>query len=485
MKKIFLVLMIGLISLSIFNGCEDRTELTAPVEPAFTTGSADFTRVVSIGNSLTAGFQSNALFESAQKYSFGSLIAKQTRSANYVQPLISDPGYGGKINLTGFSNTTPPRPMFSYSPAQGGTPLLLTHAAPYNNLGVPGAILYDVMDTTDFATKSVMRANPFFQLVLRNPALGKSIFEQAKNLAPTFLLVWIGNNDVLGYATSGGTRGTDATGKLPSNDAVFGFLYNQMVTRIATELPNTKAVFGNIPNVTSVPYFKAVGPSVAVEIKKAQAVYPTLPGLVYAKTDAPYVGVATVEALASFQTLLTLTSSTYASYLGQPTGKYYVDKGLAIPAGVDTTKPFGFDPTNPFPNEFVLDPDEMTIANNAVTAFNNTISTLVSANTNFALFDANAYMTQLSATGLTIDGIGFGSSFITGGVFSYDGVHLSDQGNAIVANQIINVINTKFSAAIPRINLSTIPGMKFSKKIQLDNLGLPIFPVGALDNLYL
>jgi hypothetical protein len=132
-----------------------------------------------------------------------------------------------------------------------------------------------------------------------------------------------------------------------------------------------------------------------------------------------------------------------------------------------------------------LDPDEMTIANNAVTAFNNTISTLVSANTNFALFDANAYMTQLSATGLTIDGIGFGSSFITGGVFSYDGVHLSDQGNAIVANQIINVINTKFSAAIPRINLSTIPGMKFSKKIQLDNLGLPIFPVGALDNLYL
>lgn len=485
MKKIFLILMIGFISLLIFNGCEDRTELTAPEVPAFTSGTADFTRIVSIGNSLTAGFQSNALFESAQLYSFGSILAKQAKSASYVQPLISDPGFGGRINLTGFSNTTPPRPIFSYSPAQGGTPLMLTHAAPYNNLGVPGAILFDIMDTTDFAAKSVARANPFFQLVLRNPALGNSIFAQAKNLSPTFMVVWIGNNDVLGYATSGGTRGTDATGKLPSDPLVFGFLYNQLVTRIATELPNTKAVFGNIPNVTSVPYFKSVGPSVAAEIKKAQAAFPTLPGLVYAKSTAPFVGVATVESLAGFQTLLTLTSSNYAPYLGQPTGKYYVDKGMAIPTGVDTTKPFGFDPTNPFPNEFVLDPDEITIASNAVTSFNNTISALVNANPNFVLFDANAYMNQVSSTGLTVDGIGFNASFITGGVFSYDGVHLSSQGNALVANRIIEVINAKFGSTIQKVNLQTVPGMKFGKKINYDNLGLPVFPVGALDNLYL
>jgi len=483
MKK-YLSLFTLLLVFSILSGCEDRSELTAPTVPPFSTGTASFTSFVSIGNSLTAGLQSNALYESSQKYSFGAIIAKQV-GANYQQPLISDPGIGGRINLTGFTNTTPPTPIFNYSAPNAGTPLNLNYAAPYNNLGVPGSILYDIMDTTDYTIKSGLRANPFFQIVLRSGAFGKSIFEQAKNLNPTFMTVWIGNNDVLGYATSGGTRGTDATGKLPSDAAVFGFLYNQLVGRLTAELPNTKVVFSNIPDVTSVPYFKVVGPSVGAAIKKVQATIPTLPGLVYATSAAPFVAVADVASLSNFSVMLTLTSSTYAGYLGQPTGKYYVDKGLAVPAGVDTTKPFGFDPTNPFPNEFVLDPSEITIATNAVNAFNNTISTLIASNPNYVLFDANAVLKQIAATGLTIDGIGFSSAFLTGGIFSYDGVHLTDQGSAIVANYIIALINSKFGAAIPKVNLRTIPGMKFSKSISFNEYGLPLIPYDALKNLYL
>lgn len=484
MKKILSVFIVLIASFSLFNGCEDRTELSAPVVPPLSTGTANFTRLVSIGNSLTAGHQSNSLFESAQKYSFGSLLAKQVNSA-YHQPLVSDPGIGGRINLTGFTTTTPASPIFSYSPAAGGNPLNLNHTAPYNNLGIPGAILFDIMDTTDFAQKSIARNNPFFNLVLRNKALGNSIFAQAKALNPTFLVVWIGNNDVLGYATSGGTRGTDQTGKLPSDANVFAFLYSQLVTRIASEMPTAKAVFGNIPNVTSVPFFKTVGPSVAAAIKKAQVTTPAIPGLVYATSASPFRAVASVTSLSSFGTLLTLSSSTHAGLLGQPTGKYYRDKNIALPAGIDTTKPFGFDTANPFPNEYVLDPDEIIVANNAVTSFNNTIKTSVTANNNYALFDANAYMNELSTSGLTVDGFGYTAGFITGGVFSYDGVHLSDRGNGLIVNKIIEVINLKFSATIPRVNLNTLSGLKFSKQVQYDKMGLPIFPLNALSNLYL
>jgi len=48
----------------IFTACEDRSDLTAPGKP--NSGSADFTTMVSIGNSLTAAFANNALYESSQ-----------------------------------------------------------------------------------------------------------------------------------------------------------------------------------------------------------------------------------------------------------------------------------------------------------------------------------------------------------------------------------------------------------------------------------
>ena len=74
MKKIIIALsLLSFIALAII-GCEDYSKITAP---AFSTGTADFTRFVSIGNSLTMGEQSSSVFEMGQMYSFGNIIAKQ------------------------------------------------------------------------------------------------------------------------------------------------------------------------------------------------------------------------------------------------------------------------------------------------------------------------------------------------------------------------------------------------------------------------
>ena len=172
MKK--LITLFAMASLLFFVACEDRSDLTAPSAP--NTGDADFTRIVSIGNSLTAGYQSGSLFESSQVYSFGKIIADQVGSS-YEQPIISEPGIPGKLELHDLSPTISPNPGM-------GSPTNSNYEAPYNNLGVPGAILYDLTDTTDFATKVVERANPFFGVVLRDQQFGKSIIEQALNLNP-------------------------------------------------------------------------------------------------------------------------------------------------------------------------------------------------------------------------------------------------------------------------------------------------------------
>ena len=209
-----------------------------------------------MGNSLTAGYQSGSLYEGAQIYSYGNQIAGQI-GTNFVQPIVSEPGTPGRIEVVSLV------PFVIKTMNGDGQPTNLNYAAPYNNLGVPGSVLYDILDTTNFAAKSTARGNPFFNLVLRNSALGNSAFAQAKNLSPTLLTCWIGNNDVLGFATSGGFKPSE-----PTSSAIFTALYTQLGDALASL--GCQVVVANIPDVTVIPYFNTVGPQVAAVISNFQ-----------------------------------------------------------------------------------------------------------------------------------------------------------------------------------------------------------------------
>ena len=212
-------------------------------------------------------------------------------------------------------------------------------------------------------------------------------------------------------------------------------------------------------------------------------------GFVYQQAGETGIGSgsATQQNLLTGQVLVTLLGSTYATLLGQPTGKFYRDKHFsALPAGIDTTKPFGFHPQNPFPNAYVLDPGEITISNNAVASYNAIIAGLAQT-FSFGLVDINTKFNQFRAadftTGTVINGIVFKTLYVTGGLFSLDGVHPTNQAHAIVANEFIKVINSKFGATIPLIDVSSIPGsLILHKQVNFEN-GYPIIPAGAFDHL--
>ena len=65
-----------------------------------TSGDADFTKFVVVGNSLTAGFQSGGLAKTFQLNSYGAIIARQlgmdsagSMGSAFEQPLFADPGH--------------------------------------------------------------------------------------------------------------------------------------------------------------------------------------------------------------------------------------------------------------------------------------------------------------------------------------------------------------------------------------------------------
>ncbi len=476
MKKLFALIVLTVLSLMIFNACEDRSELAAPPSLGGKSGNADLTKYVAIGNSLTAGYQSGTLYYSAQIYAFPYLIAQQA-GVEITGLKVSDPGLGGRLEIKSLS------PFTLYTNPNAGSPLNLTHPAAYQNLGIPGALAYDVLFATnkDNCASAVFAGtpNPYFDLVLRNSALNIGTqLQQALAQNPTLITLWIGNNDVLGYATSGGTAPS-----APTSATQFQQLFGGICNGISQA--GKQAVIANIPNVSAIPFFTTVGPQIALSTPWSQLAPSGVVGLIYQKTGGS-VGVADSLSLLTGSNLVTLRGSSYAPLLGLPTGKYYTDNGIPVPTGVDTTKPFGFHPQNPWPNALMLDADEIQIANQAVLDYNNIIAA-TSANFGFAVVDINSVFNQIRANDFTggtkFNGVTFRTTFVTGGLFSLDGVHPTNQGQAIIANEFIKVINSKYNAQFPLVDVSTIPGsLIFAGKIQFQN-GFPILPPEVFEHL--
>jgi hypothetical protein len=227
-----------------------------------------------------------------------------------------------------------------------------------------------------------------------------------------------------------------------------------------------------------------VGPLIAANPAVPWASLPL--GFVYQRAGESGIGSgsASQQDLLSGAVLITLRGSTYAGLLGQQTGKFYRDNNITtLPAGIDTTQPFGFHPQNPWPNSLILDPGEINIALTATASYNAVIQS-VATNFNFGLVDINTLFNTIKTQGgIKLDGITFSATYVTGGLFSLDGVHPTNHGHAIVANEFIKVINSKYNAKIPAIQLSQIPpSLKFTGKIG-DKFGYPQVPPEAFDRL--
>jgi hypothetical protein len=110
-----------------------------------TKGEADFSRYVSLGNSLTSGYRDGALYSSGQSESYPSMIAGQMKLAGggaFKQPLMPNnvggfigiPGFSGKLTLQMVNGS--PTPVES---APAAALDIIAAGGPYQNMGVPGA----------------------------------------------------------------------------------------------------------------------------------------------------------------------------------------------------------------------------------------------------------------------------------------------------------------------------------------------------------
>jgi hypothetical protein len=102
----------------------------------------------------------------------------------------------------------------------------------------------------------------------------------------------------------------------------------------------------------------------------------------------------------------------------------------------------------------ILTPAEISNLQTDVQAYDAAIATEASAR-GWALADFYNLFKQTAANGVTIAGQRYTTAYVTGGLFSLDGVHPSDLGYGVITNTLIDAVNAKYGAAIPHVDLAT------------------------------
>ena len=90
----------------------------------------------------------------------------------------------------------------------------------------------------------------------------------------------------------------------------------------------------------------------------------------------------------------------------------------------------------------------------ATDAYNATIKSVADAK-GLAFVELKGVTDQLAKGGIVYNGYTTTSTFVTGGMFSLDGVHPSPRGYAIIANLFTDAINAKFGSNFKNVNVGT------------------------------
>ena len=109
------------------------------------------------------------------------------------------------------------------------------------------------------------------------------------------------------------------------------------------------------------------------------------------------------------------------------------------------------------PDKYALDASELAAIETARTAFNSKLQATADGE-GFAYVDMADFFNKVASSPLFIDGVEYNTTFVTGNIFSLDGIHLTQAGAAIVANQFIKSINSKYNATVPQAtNINSYP----------------------------
>jgi lysophospholipase L1-like esterase len=353
-------------------------------------------RLVVVGDSLSAGFQNFSLFDSptgGQSHGYAALVAAQA-GVPLLLPLISYPGIPPALTLVGPGQI---------SRAMGIGAREFPNQA--YDLSVPGftvanALAYPYPGNPTVNAIDAMSDNIFLPIPNSGACgpfgVGSAVVVSevacAVQLHPQTILVSIGNNDALQALTSGA---------LPTDEKTFAQQYALLLAGLSAT--HAQIFVANIPDVTAIPFL--------VPVPAFKQICQSSP-LPMGTQNADFV-VLNIEN-PNPPMIFSLCNN-------------YVVRSAAL---IEQTQ-------------------------DAVVQFNRIIATEARA-FDATVVDINGLFAQLSKKGYPLTNKKVLTTAFLGGLFSLDGIHPTNTGYAILANETIKTINKEFHSSIPLVSVDQV-----------------------------
>jgi hypothetical protein len=367
-------------------------------------------RMVVVGDSLLAGFGSGGFVGAGRPGQVDSAPVFVARRAHVrlPLPLMTQPGVPAQLTIVDANGNGQLDPG-EVRRQQSGLGFRDDPDRRARNLAVPGedtVSVFQKISPQDVAGQLVS-GSPNGRDVLKFLILGLPLqsdpvsqLSRAREIAPSFLLVWLGNNDVLDMATN-----TNPNAVTLGPDE-FGNRFRGLLDALADT--GAGMAVANLPDPT---------------------------------------GIAALRRAAGEVTTCHMADGTM-----QPVA---ADALLSIDLNRNLL------PTPPCGK--VLDAAERAQIRAKITAFNAQIAAAIAdteqrRGVSIAAVDTFTAFDQLQTAGVDLNGDGTPdlTTRYLGGIFSLDGIHPTRTGNALIANLFIDSINTRFGETIPRVDVTRV-----------------------------
>jgi hypothetical protein len=422
------------------------------------TGEADFSKVIALGGSYMAGYQDGGLFLKAQENSLAALIANQleiTNGGKFDQVLLPDGNgiglnskpwessfvstskLGYKTDCKGITSISPIKSFISDIAAQSY--FNSGDRNKNNNLAVPFASLADYNNPALGLNIGLNNNNPFYNRIATKPGIS-TILSDAKSKQPSFIISWLGMDDIFNYASKGG-----ANINIPSAS---DFEKNLDLVLGEFAKSGVKGVMANIPDFRDFPYYNLIAWNNA-DLSQSQAdslneTYELNPLFDHIRFYAGKNGFV-IEDPAEISGYRLTKPSDYIT-LSVPTDSMKCYKyGLLLKV---------------INNRYALIESEVKILDEAINDYNQIIAKKCSEY-GFAFVDMKQYFKKVK-DGIKWNGADFNLDFVSGGFLSLDGYHPNQKGYALIANEFIKAINQKYKATIPFTICKSCDGVLFN-----------------------
>lgn len=370
------------------------------------------TTFVVLGEGLAAGMANYGLNEVGQRTSFPALMAQQMNTA-FPQPLLEGPGITDVLGYPSLPVRVPalPQGRVRVYPPQPGvdvndeSPSLFVFNLSVPNLRVADSLnlrpVSPLVHTDDSLQTSVNLILGFPSMILNDDVPLWSQLEYAKAMVPSFALVELGYYDVLAAVVNGGPS------HIPDR-ATFRDSYQQIVQQL-----------------------RGIGAEVLVT---------TIPD----PMDTAYFSNP-----ASIARLTRVPESLIRDFYGLAADDYVTRNGLSVIGNQFIRRDI-----QPLPDDIMLRASEAAEISARVQALNEEIKAIADEQ-GAVVYDLAAFLKNIKSSGANVGSTHLSGDYF-GGFYSLDGYYPGPTGDALIANDILQLLNSTYGKSFPLLDAASL-----------------------------